>query len=521
MGNIIKKIRLINFKRFAEYVIEPNEHINILVGDNEVGKSSILEAIDLVTSGNIRRIEKIGLDRLLNVDAVDRFNSGPRTFEGLPKLVVELYLLGNFDCTINGRNNIDGVTCDGVRLVCTPNPDYRSEIKEALDANADYFPYEYYSIRFSTFADEGYTGYKKKIRSFLIDSANMNTEYATNDFIRKTYLQYTEDDAKERAKHQCEYRLLKTNFQNDSLKALNERVPTDKNYAFGLRNGNLFNFENDLMIYENNVSIDNKGTGRQIIIKTDFALERAGSNTDVILIEEPENHLSPVNLRRLVERVSGSQDAQLFITTHSSFISTRLELQNLLIIKNDKNDMPIKLDDLKKDTAKYFLKAPPAGIVEYALSEKTLFVEGPSEYILLERFYQTTIGHIPEEDGVNIIDVRGLSFKRYLEIAKLAGNKVAVVTDNDGDFQKNCVKKYVDFADDENIKVFYDNDNEKRTFETVLYKDNISLCDELFKTKAHEYMLNNKTEAAFKLLSQEQPIVVPDYIKRAIKWIRE
>ena len=46
MAAIISKIRLINFKRFRDYTITPNERINILVGDNEVGKSSILEAID-------------------------------------------------------------------------------------------------------------------------------------------------------------------------------------------------------------------------------------------------------------------------------------------------------------------------------------------------------------------------------------------------------------------------------------------------------------------------------------------
>lgn len=118
----------------------PNERINILVGDNEVGKSSILEAIDLVTSGNIRRVESIGLDRLLNIEAVHQFNAGARQFGNLPKLIVELYLSGDFDHTMNGRNNTTGTVCDGIRLVCEPNPDCRTEITESLQAQADYFP---------------------------------------------------------------------------------------------------------------------------------------------------------------------------------------------------------------------------------------------------------------------------------------------------------------------------------------------------------------------------------------------
>ena len=73
MAAIIKKIRLINFKRFKDYVIEPNKRINVFIGDNEAGKSSILEAIALVSNGNVGRVESIGLDRLFNMDVITEF----------------------------------------------------------------------------------------------------------------------------------------------------------------------------------------------------------------------------------------------------------------------------------------------------------------------------------------------------------------------------------------------------------------------------------------------------------------
>lgn len=37
-----------------DYTIEPNLLINVLAEDNEVIKSRVLEAIDLVASGNVR-----------------------------------------------------------------------------------------------------------------------------------------------------------------------------------------------------------------------------------------------------------------------------------------------------------------------------------------------------------------------------------------------------------------------------------------------------------------------------------
>ncbi len=519
MTTKIKKIRLVNFKSFRDYTIEPNEHTNILVGDNEVGKSSILEAIDLVASGSTFRVEAIGLDRLLNIEAVNEFIQGERTFDNLPQLIVELYLCGHFDHTMNGKNNTDHVTYDGIRLVCSPNPDYRTEITETLSSNDGFFPYDYYSVRFSTFADEGYTRYKKKLRSVLIDSSNMNTGYATNDFVRRMYRQYTESEIKERAKHKGDYRKLRTVFQSVSLKSLNNRIPANKNYSFGLKDGWAMDFENELMIFENDISINNKGAGKQVFIKTDFALEKAGESVDVILFEEPENHLSPVNLRKLVHSIARRQTGQLFITTHNSLISTRLELRNLLIIHNKGEDRPIMLKDLCEETEKYFLKTPPAGIIEYALTGKALLVEGPSEYMLLDRFYKSITRSTPEDDDVHIIDIRGLSFMRYLELARLIGIKVAVITDNDGDYQKNCVERYSCF-NDSNIKVFFDRDNTQQTFEIVLYNMNTDLCKKLFGTDAQYYMLSNKTEAAYKLMDQDQNINVPEYIARAISWIR-
>lgn len=519
MPSTIVEIKLKNYKRFRDYTIMPNPRVNILVGDNEVGKSSILEAIDLVTGGNVRKVESIGIDRLLSIEAVHDFNTGMRSYANLPIMAVELYLSGDFDHTMNGRNNSKGIICDGIRLVCAPNQDFQTAITESLQEQADYFPYDYYSVRFSTFADEGYNGYKKQLRSILIDSANMNSEYATNDFIRRMYSQYTEDDIKERAVHKGKYRQLKTRFRTDSLNALNSRIPAGKNYMFGLKPSFVYGLESDLMIYEDDIVIDSKGAGKQVFIKIDFALERSGMNVDVVLIEEPENHLSHVNLRKLIQRVSETQSGQLFVATHSSLISTRLELQNLHIMHVENAISPIPLSGLSTDTAKYFMKAPVAGILEFVISSKAILVEGPSEYMLIEKFYASVAGNKPEADGVHIIDVHGLSFKRYLEIAKLLGNKVAVITDNDKNAQKNCVEKYSEFRAS-NIEVFYEAEEAMYTFEVVLYGDNGMLCDTLFGDDALDYMLTNKTESAYTLLEQEKTITVPDYIRRAILWIK-
>lgn len=46
------KIKLHDFKRFREFMLDVNPDINILIGDNESGKSTILQAIYLVARGS-------------------------------------------------------------------------------------------------------------------------------------------------------------------------------------------------------------------------------------------------------------------------------------------------------------------------------------------------------------------------------------------------------------------------------------------------------------------------------------
>ena len=53
----IKKLKLLNFKRFKEFEVEFDSKINTIIGDNEAGKSSILQAIELLSSGSRNKVE--------------------------------------------------------------------------------------------------------------------------------------------------------------------------------------------------------------------------------------------------------------------------------------------------------------------------------------------------------------------------------------------------------------------------------------------------------------------------------
>lgn len=519
---IVTKLKLQNFKRFQSFSVEFDDKMNVLIGDNEAGKSTILLALDIVLSGSRSKVERIGLDNLFNSTVVQNFLASEKRYEDLPVLFVELYLNEQNNYVVNGKVNSAGVECDGLRLSCEPSIDLSREIKEILAQDEPNFPFEYYSINFTTFSGEPYTGYRKFLRHVLIDNSQISNEYALKSYINAMYSSNVSDV--ERYKHQNEYRKCKNTYTTNVLSDLNSRLD---NYTFTIKTGSRANLETDLTIAENNITIENRGKGRQCFIKTEFALRNNEDiDLDIVLIEEPENHLSHVNMKKLVRKISASQDRQIFIATHSNLISARLDLRKAILL-NSNNTQPVLLKQLRESTAKFFIKASNSNILAYVLSKKVILVEGNAEFILMEAFFRTITGNDLEMSDVHVISVGGTSFKRFLDLAVLLDIKTAVVRDNDGDYDANCVDNFSEYSTHPHIRIFSDKDNTRRTFEISLYQDNTAICDELFgegrrSLSVQEFMLQNKADVAFELLDKKAPDIVPPlYIKEAIEWIRD
>lgn len=518
--NSISKLKLLNFKRFETFEVTFDDKINILIGDNEAGKSSILTAIDLVISGSRNKVETIGLEYLFNSNVIENFLKSDKNYLKLPKLKIELFLSKHNE-DIDGNSNSERINENGLKLTCKPNDEFSADIVKILKQDNCVFPFEYYSIEFKTFADQTYSGYKKYLKHILIDNSQVNSEYAMKEYVKDIY-NSSVNNSIEKYTHQHKYRSHKEDFKNNAFKEINERLGE---YRFAIKSNSKSNLETDLTIFEGNVSIDNKGKGKQCIIKTELALSRSDNDLEVVLLEEPENHLSHSNMKKLIQKISSSANKQIFIATHSDLISTRLDLRKSILL-NSTTTIPLKLDSLPNDTAKFFIKAPDNNILEFILSKKVVLVEGDAEYILAEVLFKNVTGEEMQNCDVHVISVDGTSFKRYLDIAKILKIKTAVIRDNDGKYQANCVDRYSEYSTD-NIKVFADTDNARSTFEICMYQDNTAICDELFKAgrktlTVQDYMISDKAEVAFKLLDKKSTeIVTPQYITAAFKWIKE
>ncbi len=104
----IKKIIIKNFKCFKDFSFEPNKYMNILVGDNNEGKSTILEAIHLCLTGIFRgKYLKNNLTQdIFNNEIVNNYIEEVKVNKNvtLPEMLIELYF-EDADPMLNGMEN--------------------------------------------------------------------------------------------------------------------------------------------------------------------------------------------------------------------------------------------------------------------------------------------------------------------------------------------------------------------------------------------------------------------------------
>jgi putative ATP-dependent endonuclease of OLD family len=286
------------------------------------------------------------------------------------------------------------------------------------------------------------------------------------------------------------------------------------------------------MTYIDNTPFHQIGKGEQCIVKTNLALSHQKSQeANLILLEEPENHLSHTKLNELMKNITEScGNKQVIISTHSSFVANKLGLENLILL-NEK--FATRLSDLTEDTYKFFKKLPGYQTLRLLLCRKAVLVEGDSDELIFQKAYMVeNDGKLPIEDGIDVISVK-LTFKRFLEIAVRINKKVAVITDNDGDYATKITSKYENYADEECVTIFADARDDLNTLEPQFIDANESDLDTLCKAIGVEYssyntvgalkdyMLKNKTKWALNVFESELIIEYPEYIKNAVGWCNE
>lgn len=522
----IKSLKIRGFKKFASLQVDFNEKMNILVGENEAGKSTILEAIKIVINQQYKNSDKAVLMDLFNVDQIKKFKENP-SVETLPSITIELeFVLDENDPTFSifyGEENshLAPTARYGITFECKYDDGIDPTIEEVIKNKE--IPCEYYSLIWKTFANRNYQSVKKPFNLLVIDTSSSSVSPSFNYYNRTLFASKYDNLTRLRVKNDFRAK-LEVAFRDLNLKKI------DNDREFGIDHKKLI-LESAISVFEGAIALENRGSGMENLIKTKIALEKE-NNVDVILIEEPETHLSISNLKKMLGEIeSEKENSQMIVTTHNNLIASGLRLNNILWIGEDsvKN-----LNDLDPTVVDFFSKADDNSFLELLLSEKVFIVEGAAEYILLPWLYKLKTNRTMEEDGISIISGNGITYKNYLNLASGLNKKLAVITDNDGK-EDNIHEAQEYNMNNANHQIFMPSDVLDSTFEIALYKKNSRKIDEVIRvsrTSKHLYkgkgvgkvlgkMLENKAQAAYVLVTKKVELELPVYIDKAIEWLRK
>ncbi|MNI29915.1 hypothetical protein D3C73_837420 [compost metagenome] len=211
------------------------------------------------------------------------------------------------------------------------------------------------------------------------------------------------------------------------------------------------------------------GKGEQSKVQIKLAIQNRPGDIDLVLIEEPENHLSHSNLNRLVRYIEDQRgDKQLFLTTHSSYVLNKLSLNKICLVQTKYQ----RLHELNTKVVKTLKRLPGYDSLRVALARNVILVEGPSDELVLKKIYQMKNGVLPEEHGIDIIVVRGVGFSTFIEIGKVIGTRIHVLRDNDGNYEKHVAPRKAMYQGYPNIKVFSSLADEEFSLEPALIHAN-------------------------------------------------
>ena len=528
----ISRVIVGNYRCLEAADVTLNPGLNIIVGENESGKSTLLEAIHLALTGQLngRPIQTELHPHLFNAKTVANYIAAliAKISVAPPEILIELYF--HDDATLSklkGTNNSLGTDLPGVALSIEFNQEYAEEFTSyvADPTLIRTLPVEYYVVKWRGFADnELLTSRSIPIKPAFIDASTIRNNAAASRYVVDIMRDSLSKDQK--VDLALSYRMMKDAFlDNAKVKGVNKALAkkkgeiSEKALSVSFDTSSRATWEAGVMPHLDDVPLPLVGKGEQNAIKIKLAME-SSADSHLILIEEAEHHLSFSNLNELISHIAARRNSrQLIITTHSSFVLNKLGVEAVVLFRQGKS---IRLNALTSGTQDYFMRLPGHDTLRLILARRAILVEGPSDELIVQAAYVKQHGKMPLDDGVDIISVNSLAFKRFLEIAVLLDLTVTVVTDNDGKVAA-LTTKYADYAGKSKISIFYDADENFPTLEPQLLKANGRAVIEKVLGKTFvsdaalvDFMKDNKADTALKFFKTTEPWSIPGYIGNAV-----
>lgn len=529
---VITRIKASNYRCYRNLDFKPHHTTNILVGGNESGKSTLLEIISLLITGKLNG--RWATDELnpywFNQESVGVFYKDLRDGKSpdLPIIELELYLKPTDGelARLRGMVNSEKEDTAGISMTILPATETHEEQEAyfAGDNPPSILPSDLYSISWKSFAGETITRQPRGLGLSAINAAQTPGRNGIDSKVRELVRDFVTPT--ESANIALAHRKMRANLDAGILEDVNSRVSGDtENFELVLKMDQSANskWETNVSPHVGTVPFSMLGRGRQVATQIALAMARSAEHTQFALIEEPENHLSHVELQKLLDNINTlAAGRQTFIATHSSYVLNRLGFDSLQLVGGRKI-VRLSSETISEDTVHFFQKQPGFDTLRLAVSKKAVVVEGPSDEMIFNLAFKHVTGREPRDRAIDIIPF-GIRGKRALELAKAVGTKLAVLRDNDSSPPDHWREQAGDLITPGKQEMFIGDLEHGRTLEYQITSwGNESILKRFFDLKADcdvtRYLLDNKTEWAWRVADGDVKLNWPAYILEAIEFI--
>lgn len=457
----LDKVKLYNFRSFSEEQTIRFGDLTAIIGNNSSGKTAALSALNIIFSyisnerilkrsdfhiPNNQKPEDITSQKLY-VEAVFSFDEilkedGEKSFaipvffnnmvvespDSLPLLRIRLSATWEKSSNIDGsiESKISYVTCpeeeiteDNLRTAQRKDLDYirviyvpavRDPSKQLKNVSGTMINQILSSVKWS---DKTKENVKETIELLNNQFISENGVSSLNQSIHEQWKNYDSDERYSNA-------VLRFNSTNIESSVKNSEVyfsptVTEKEYTIdemgdGLRSLFYISMVNSILDVEKNISKDYEEKDEE-----DRAFTAIPPVLTIVAIEEPENHISPQLLGKLIgnlKNISQKDNAQVVITSHSPAIVKRIDTENLRYFRMSKSDMNTVVNEIylpskeEYENQYKYIKEAVRAYPELYFAKLVILGEGDSEEIILPKYFEA-YGKELDTSGISVVPLGG------------------------------------------------------------------------------------------------------------------